>query len=164
MPTGREQVIHDHVVLTASSLTTGQVTTSATKITAAKEQGFRIKKVKAMMAWNGKTTLLGPAEVGVAVDLTGAEVKEALDADPTDNRDVPAVEQGNRPVWPLWIIPASSEVDSNQQHEMKVVYWPYKEAEEGQAVVLYMRNLDTVTLTALIADVRLVYFGEWLRD
>ncbi len=158
------QIIHDTVTLNVSSLSAGGVVLGATKIDAAQSNGFRVKRVRAALAYEQKTADLGPIVIGFSRNLTSTEVKEALDADPQGNNDIPETEQGNRAVWPEWLVPASGSTDNREHVKFEDIYWPYKEADEDSQFSAWAHNIDGATITAGLIVIQIVWYGDWMRD
>ncbi len=165
MALGRTQVMHEVVEIGVSGLVAGDVVGATSQIDTARENGVRIDKVRGALTWKDKTTTIGPIAIGVTVgSFTTSEVEEALEADPQSHDDGPITERANRPVWTLWVIPASTEV--NKQHEVKMtdLYWPFKEVDEGEQIIFWAHNLDTSTLTAATFQINLNWVYTWMRD
>ncbi len=164
MPDGRSQVIHDTVTVSLSTLAAGGVVLGAIKIDASQQNGFRVKKVRAAVSYEQKDTVKGPIVVGFAASsLTLTEVKECLDADPQGPDDIPAADQANRKVWPVWMMPAATELDNRNIREMVEIYWPYKEVAENVPFQAWAQNIDGSAVSALIV-IQMAFYGIWLRD
>ncbi len=166
MPSGREQVFHEQVTITVGGLAQNVAIGSVGNLDGTREQGFRIKKMKYAVSFEGKTAGEGPVTFGVAHTLNAAEVAEALIADPQHNEDIPATERGNRKVYPLEFFP-SNGVDRTQSHGPMVfrnIRFPWKEVSEGQNIFWWVFAQGSALSTGMVVEVAAVYFGEWLRD
>ncbi len=160
-------VSHEQVSIDVSGLTSANVIGDVTKIDGARKQGVRIKQIKYAARWQQFTTLEGGVQIGLSVGdgLTDAEVEEALEADPQSDSDQPAQERSERKVFPLFMVPDSTQLDSDQQMEFRAIdRWPFKELNENEALKTYAYNTSGSTLTSGLVKLDLVITGEWLRD
>ena len=162
----RQQVIHNVLELDLAILPTLNVKAAATKIDAAREQGARIKQMKAAISWKDKPTTLGPLLVGFSVGLTELQIAEALLADPiSDKSNVEAAEQANRRVFPVWLIPAGIAVASEELTKLEEIHFPWKEIDEGVDLDFWVQNLDGSSLTGnTLVVAQIAFVTEWLRD
>jgi len=143
-----QQVQHIIAEITVGALTTLSVAGAALAIDAARKQGVRIKKMKYAVTYKDKTAGEGPLLFGLAsVDLTNAEIAEALIADPQSARDSPSNEEANRQVFPLQLLPASAEVATQEHQPMRSVRYPWKRILIGNGLKAFVANLDGSTLT-----------------
>ncbi len=161
----RQQV--QHIVSEVALGTLANLTAIAIALTpdASREQGARIKQLKLAISYKGKTAGEGPLIVGLCdSNLSVAEIAEAILADPQHVADVPATEQGNRRVFPIWIIPAGLTADDRIQ-KTEEVHYPWKDMEESQGLKFWVFNADGNALTTgteVTVDGSIV--GEWLHD
>ncbi len=160
----RQQVQHHNPSLPLGSLGSQQVISVLMDIDESRENGVMIKQFKASVDIRDKTVNEGPIRVGFSVGLSDAEIKEALDADPQGANDVPATEQANRKVFPVWTIP-SGLVSSNEIQVLADIHFPWKEIDEGTAVTIWAQNCDSSTLTTGAVITTLISLvQEWLND
>ncbi len=124
---------------------------------------MRIKKMKYSVAYKDKTASEGPLLLGLAsVDLSNAEIAEALVADPQSPRDQPASEQANRQVFPLALLPASVEAATQEVQPLRGVRYPWKRILEGNGLKYFIQNLDGSTLTTgTLVTVFTSVVGTW---
>ncbi len=148
--------------VTLGALATLAVAGSATIIDASRLSGMRIKKAKYGVTFKNKTAGEGPLLVGMAsVDLSNAEIAEALVADPQSPRDAPANEQGNRQVFPLAILPAGL-VDAEETQHLRTLRYPWKRIMEGNGLKMFVFNMDTATLTTgCVVNFVVPVVGTW---
>ncbi len=111
----------DTVDITLSTLGALTAILGAGKQDAARLQGMRFTKIKALMEFLGKTAGEGPLMVGYSIDAITAETGVALAADPQHRSDPSGVEQGFK-VVPLWVIPkaATASITTLESHEMEM--------------------------------------------
>lgn len=163
--TDRQQVQYLIVEVALGTLANLTVTGATTQIDASRDNGMRIKQLKAAVSFKGKTAGEGPLIAGLcAQDLTNAEIAEALVADPQKTVDTPSSEQGNRRVFPIWNIGPGLVADDSIT-ELKEVHYPWKMIGEDEGLKFFVMNNDGSSLTTgttmtLFAAV----VGEWLRD
>ncbi len=113
MPVGRTQLNYDdEVIITLSTLGLRTAITRDSDIDSTRLQGATLRKVKASMFFDGKTTGEGPITVGLAADLSAVEIKEALGGDPQRFKDPGKAEEANRRVFPIWVIPRNATASS----------------------------------------------------
>ncbi len=160
-----QQVQHFNTEITLGALAANDTIIANTPLDGSREQGFRIKQLKATCTFKNKTGGEGPIGVGFAKDLTNAEVEEALEADPQDQHDVPAVEQGNRRVFPIWTIGEAETGIGQPVYHLREVRFPWKEFLEGEGLQVFAHNWDdTVLTTGTRVHITVVVVYEWLKD
>ncbi len=161
--TQQVQYINDNVIV--ANLATTKVQGQAIAIDGSRTQGVRIKKMMGAVTWEGKTTIEGPLLYGIAtIDLSNAEIEEALEADPQGENDQPASDQGNRQVFPLGLIPASVLISAAHTQHYRRWNWPWKTIPEGSGLKFWVQNLDSATLTTgTLVNFSCVIVQEWLR-
>ncbi len=167
MPSGRTQVIHESLEFTPGALTGPQASIGNTKIDSSRGQGARITKFKAAISWSGKTADEGPILVGYSTGLTSTEVKETLIANPQRSDDIPAIEESNRKVFPVWMIPkqGTDKTASNSNFNMRnVTGFPWREIPEGQTLNVWAFVLSDVIATGFQIQFQHVWVTEWMRD
>ncbi len=161
----RQQVQYINTELQVGALLNLAAISAATTLDGAREQGVRIKQMKLGMSYKNKTAGEGPIIVGIcSTTLSATEMAEALVADPQGIEDPPATEQGNRRMYPIWVIPAGPS-DDDTTHVLEEVRYPWKEMDEGSGIKIFAFNIDGNTLTT---GTEITVFGpvvqEWLRD
>ncbi len=161
----RQQVQYINTEVTLSTLATATAITGATIIDPSREQGSLIKELRLAVSYKGKTAGEGPLVVGLCeLSLSVTEIKEALEADPQLFRDVPASEQGNRRVFPIWQLD-NLNTSNSEVERMKDVKWPWRRMEEGMGMKVFVFNNSGSTLTT---GASVIVFGaavtEWLHD
>ncbi len=146
----RQVVDHlSNTLVNLGALATKTAITAVTQIDGGRENGVFIKKIKAAMNYRNLTSGEGPLEIGLCVGLTAGEVAEAIVSDPQSRSDVPAVEETNRRVFPLWMIGLDS-VDGpiDMQPIKEIEDWPFRTIEEGSFLAWYVFNHDASALTS----------------
>ncbi len=159
MPSGRTQVLHDVFEIDLTALAAGDAKILNGKVDASLLQGVRIRQMKAA-ALIEQTAARGPIEVGFCTGLSDAEVEECIEADPQGIADVPAVEQANRKVFPVWLFPSSDSLQSQNVQKFREVSFPWKEINEGQSLSAYAYNHDTVATILGVITIAVVYVLE----
>lgn len=167
----RMQVQHGKTVLALGALVARTAITSSLTIDASRSQGVILKQLKGAWHWINKTLLEGPIIVGFSIDLSAAEVAEAINADPQHINDIPATERANRKVFPLFQTDHAGTVGmypdegSGDAASYKEVNLPWKQILEGQGLQFFCFNADTTDLTTgMIIEFNWVAVQEWLRD
>ncbi len=157
---------YDDVLLVVGALQAGAVAAQATKMDAAREQGFRMQKLKAAMSFNGKTSDEGPIVVGLcSTDLSTTEIAEVFASDPQKPDDVPASEQVMREVFPIWHIAFAVNAPQESTTPYRNVAYPWKETREGDGLKWFAINLGPAILTTgTLVQISSVCIGEWLLD
>ncbi len=145
------------------ALATLDVAGSATNIDSSRLAGMRLSKMKYAVTYKDKTASEGPLLLGLAsVDLSNAEIAEALVADPQSPRDQPAFERGNRQVFPLALLPASVKVAGDEIQVFRSARYPWKRILEGNGLKYFIQNLDGSTLTTgALVTVFTAVVGTW---
>ncbi len=69
----RTQLTRDQTTIVVGTLAADASKQTNTKIDGARQQGIKVKRVKAGMTFNAKTTAEGPIEVGLTTGLSAAE-------------------------------------------------------------------------------------------
>ncbi len=161
----RQQIQYIDAELQVGALANVAAVAVATQLDGAHEQGVRIKQLKLGMSYKNKTAGEGPIIIGLCANtLNVTEIAEALNADPQGIDDPPATEQGNRKVFPIWMIPTGL-TDDDETSVLTEVHYPWKEMDEGSGLKLFAFNIDGNTLTT---GTEITVFGaavqEWLRD
>ncbi len=155
MPSGRTQVIHGSVdELALGALVAGAAIIVDTLMDSGLEQGHTLKKFRLFWAMKGKTASQGPITIGLASGLTVAEIAEAMVADPQRFKDPGSSEQGNRKVFPLYVIPKSATSIQNMtsaiaQHS-KMINQPSPSwrTDELDSLIVFAFNHDSGNLTS----------------
>ncbi len=171
----RQQVQHFSYNMSAGTLAQGAAVTANGNIDANREQGVRIKQFKAVCSITNYPNAEGPIIVGFVLGPSNTELSEAIVADPQNIHDVPAVEQANRKVFPIWSFGPESDNNNAQgpigarggQNVYEEVNFPWKEIPEGVGLNSFVFNEGSAG-GALSGDVNVfiqtVMVLEWLRD
>ncbi len=159
---GNQQVQYLISEVALGALATLSVAGTATIIDAARLQGMRIKKAKVGVTFKDKTAGEGPLLVGMAsVDLSNAEIAEALVADPQSARDSPANERANRQIYPIAMLPAGLAHAEEVQY-LRTLRYPWKRIMEGNGLKMFVFNMDTATLTTgCVVNFVIPVVGNW---
>ncbi len=166
MLSGRMQVQHGRVSLVPGALGALTATTVSLPLDASRSQGVRLKQLKASYSYSGKTAFEGPLVCGFSIDLSAAEVTEAMTADPQHINDVPATEEGNRKVFPIWVVPFFATAgETGRDTQLEEVNLPWKELTEGQGIQFFIFNGESGALTTgMGGTLQFTAVQEWLRD
>ncbi len=161
----RKHVVHDQSIITLGALGAKASATVATKIDGTRLQGVKLDYIMAQLSFNNKTTLQGPIVVGLAYGLTAAEIDEAMVADPQHIVDVPAKEQSDRAVFPVWMIGTVATGDDVAVIPIRKINFLWKEIAEGRGLHWFAFNAGAGGLTTgTVVLIESTYVGEWLRD
>ncbi len=152
--------------MTLSTLASVAVIEDAAKTDTARAQGVRVKKMKIAVSYQGKTEGEGPLLVGVAHgNLSVTEIAEALNSDPQGQDQTVPMEQAQRTVMPIALIPAVGVGGNGVPLELDDVRFPWKEVKEGTDITMWTQNLDTGALTTgTIVECHMTLLQEWLDD
>ncbi len=164
MPSGRKQIIQLDLEATLGALAANSASLT-TILDPTNESGFKIEKIKAAVTYRGKTADEGPLSWGFEQGLTGAQVKETLEANPTSLLDNEAAERSNRKVYPQGIIPHHAVDPSGDEQKVWDIRDFPKVIPEGDFLSFYVHNHHNSALTTGMA-VQLIglIYGEWMRD
>ncbi len=163
MPQGRMQVLHEELLLTVGTLAAGAAVLQQSKIDSAREQGFKIRKSKYSMTYNAKTDGEGPILFGYAVGLNAAEVAEAIAADPQHVKDIPAVDEANRRVYPLEWLPVDGTESFRDFHKFLRRFSIPWSIDEGVTLSWFVHAFAALT-SGMLVHIMATYYGEWMRD
>ncbi len=159
------QKIYDHVLVSLSTLGNNAAIGTVSKIDGARQQGCRIRKLMLAVSAEGRTATEGPLMYGICnLELTAAEIAEAIVADPQGPEDTPASEQVNREIMVLGLLKPNVLLDSGLTLHTEIKY-PWKTIPEEQGIQYWVMNRSGGTLTAgsLIKFNAFIY-GDWLED
>lgn len=162
----RHMVYTTHQI-TAASLVTLAVLTTATRVDIARNNGLKAgAKIKYLIDSKDGTQGDGPLLVGFADGtMTAAQIQEVFAADPQGPADLVPQERLGRHVWPVgWVRPGSVNA-AGQFTAYRTLTWPWDISEE-EGLFSFIFNCGSGTVTA---DGSVVIFhtrisGEWLRD
>ncbi len=142
----------------------------ATKIDSSRLNGFRVAKVRLAATIRGKTTDEGPILWGLSANMSAAEIKAAIEADPQDSTADNSKGEG------AWLTFLGQITHGSVEGPLTGGIGPDVSAPvmdvkvnwsvlEGKDFSLFAYNMDSGALTtgATIAAV-LEIFGVWLRD
>ncbi len=144
--------------------------TDVQKFDAAREQGFRIKKMRANMAFVGKTDGEGPIAVGFcSPGLAMGDVSEWFASDPQSDFDMTSdsSQTVNNHVYPVWVIPkdgTESPVTPSVQMMYNTIRYPWKEHPEGASLQIFAHAINATITTGIVLQVNGVIVMEWLDD
>ncbi len=159
----RQQVQYLIDAITLGTLANNTAIIGNTNVDASREQGVRLKQLKAAYLLTGQTGDEGPIIYGWAVELTAVEIAEAILADPQDSEDTAARDKANRKVFPMGMFGVSTQIEMNQP--LREVKFPWKEIIEGATLKWFVFNASGSTLTTgAIAHLFAATVQEWSRD
>lgn len=156
---GRGFIYHEINALTLGALAAEDVAVVAGPTI---DEDFRIMKTEVFVAYQNPTQNEGAVVFGIAQGaLTATEIEECLEAEPTDENDVPAVEQAMRAVFPLGILVMATDGGRIIDHIDRKLTWTFKNAEGWQ---WFAYNLDSGALTTG-GSLRILakHYGVWVR-
>ncbi len=145
------------------ALAAGSAGVINSRIDSGRLNGFRVLRTEYFLRVKGLSVNEGPLLVGLAHDLSAAEIQEALGADPQRSNDTTLSPRAMRPVWPL----ALFENDSvgNQKMIAQGVVKINWSIPEGTNLVWWQMNRDTDALqSGGTLNITAKHFGVWLRD
>ncbi len=157
------QILHESKEFSFGTLASKDVISSTSLIDAAKENGFRLLRTEWWVSVRGMANAEGPVLIGLAANLSAAEVEITLEANPESANSASEGHNANRPVWPLAVL----ENDGNGGHKASDsgVLKPGWSIPEGSFLNWFAWNLDGSTLTTGgSAIVYAKHFGVWLKD
>ncbi len=159
----RQQVQYLIDTITVGTLANNTAIIGNTNIDATREQGIRLKQLKAGYLLTGQTGDEGPLIYGWCLELTAVEVAEAILADPQDSEDTNAKDNANRKVFPVGIFGVSTQIEMNR--DLKEVNFPWKEIIEGATLKWFVFNASGSTFTTgAVAHLFAATVQEWARD
>ncbi len=157
-------IVWDGIVLTLGTLAANTALQAASRIDAARVQGFRILKTEYFIDVVSMTDGEGPIIVGMQHNLSVAEVAEAILADPQGSKGIasPENEQAMRPVWPLGVV--AVDIANQEKAHWKTVKIGWSIPEDS-TLNWFAFNSDASALTTggkIFIDAK--HFGVWLKD
>ncbi len=159
---GKGQIIYDQVTISLGTLAAKDVIAGA--IHTSLENAFRILKTEYFITWDGVTVADadGPILVGMSAGgLSAAEIEEAIEADPTGSFDRPAIEESNRPVWPVALLNQALEGGMLQAKGSFNPRWTMPETIGWSWWVYNLENAALTTGSAVIVFAK--NFGVWVQ-
>ncbi len=157
------QILHESQTWTLGTLAAKDVISTTSLIDAAKENGFRILRTEWWASLRGVANAEGPILIGMAANLSAAEIEITLEANPENSNTASEGHNANRPVWPLAVL----ENDGNGGHKAsdRGILKPSWSIPEGSFVTWFAWNLDSSTLTTGgSVTIYAKHFGVWLKD
>jgi len=165
-----QQFDEDHSIV-LGALVNATAIFGASKIDAAREQGFRLVMSRISMKLTGKTTAEGPILIGICANVPDvASLKAYLENDP-QGRSSDDAKGNNWFVKLLFQIPlAATENGSNadladNQSMFEVKYgkngWSIP---EGSALNYFAWNMGSTLTTGAVITIAAEHFGIWLKD
>ncbi len=156
------QGVNEHA---PGALAAGASHSVATKLDASQQQGIWIRKVKAAMSFTTKSAGEGPLSAGFSQGLSGAEINEAIGADPQGMGDELATSQANRHVVPLWYVGNDGTGSSEFVVRIETIPdFPRWKVRENVSLSTYVFNHDSTALTNLNMRIFWWLLGEWIDD
>ncbi len=145
------------------ALAAGSATTINSRVDSGRLQGFRVLRTEWFFRMKGLSANEGPVLVGLAHDLTAAEIQECLGADPQRSNDPTLSPRTMRPVWPMALFENDSVGNQNMlQQGVTTIGWSIP---EGTNLVWWQMNRDTDALqTGGTLNITAKHFGVWLKD
>lgn len=131
-------------------------------------QDYVVDKLFMYGGWGG-LTVISTFVLGLCKGLTATEVKEWFDARPVGKEDVPAMEQANRQVFPLFVGQSGQgtfgHFDGGRIAELRGLPPAFKRIDEDQGWSVFLMNIDdSVTMAAGEIDGRIFATGRWELD
>ncbi len=160
---GRQQVQYLDATTALGALASNTAIIVNTNVDASRDQGVRIKQLKAAYGLQGHTAGDGPILFGWATELTAVEIAEALTADPQGIDDTDASDKGNRKVMVVGRF-SLLEAHSPDDQFYREVHYPWKEVPEGSTLKFFVFNAGSTLTTGSFATMTAVVVQEWLRD
>ncbi len=158
--------IIDNFEFTLNSLAAVTGILGASKIDAAREQGFRTLMQRGFISSKTNDGSGGPIRVYMLeADLNLAEAEEAIENDPQDAQDVPATEHAKRWIGYLATDRGVSVSQSNGRvQEFRTKH--QRSYPEGSVLQYLMYNTDTSDAldAANTLQIWCEHVGVWLRD
>ncbi len=164
----RKAIVYHHTQLALGALAQNAVVVSQTPIDSARENGFRVDKIRYAIEYRNKTDTEGPIQIGLSKqDVSAADIAAALVADPQGQFDTDQNQVTDRAIMPMAMITrsgTSSPAEIGLVH-YRSVNWPWKRIEEGEGLNWWAANRDGTTLTTGCSVLIFgSYIGEWMRD
>ncbi len=162
-------LLYDDIVITLGALGANSVAITASKIDAARENGFRVIKTQYWIDWQGKTAVEGPVIVGYAFGMDANAISATISSDPqSSNLDFVDGETKN-PVFPMELIPFASTdgggATPGQGGFTMGEVVPRWSVPEGSNLNWFARNLGGAGMTTgTVVLIFAKHFGVWLRD
>ncbi len=159
----------DYGKLTLGALAAESTAVTPLNLDTAKEQESSIKKVKAHWSFYGKTQNEGPILVGFSAGLTGAEITEAIRADPTSFTDASKFEEARRRLYPWATINWAATTRAGENTPDAELKWlrnfPKWDIIERSALSFFTHNCGSGALTTgtnVNYETRITQ--EWIKD
>ncbi len=163
------------IQLALSTLGAGTALKAATKIDSARLNGFRIAKVNIAATLRNKTASEGPIVWGLQCNMSAAEIKAALEADPQDSTadDDKGDGQWLKILGFVGVTATDAPLTSDAGPGATAVSLAARMMEvkvnwsviEGKDFSLFAFNIGSGALTTgTIIDAIMEIFGVWLRD
>ncbi len=152
-------------VSTTASVTAGAVDrTLDTKIDAAQRQGFRVITARTWCDFDDKTagSTVGPVMLGVAINMTEADIQAYVDADPQD-----AVEfsgKANGQYCQLLGLIGMGDMEGQALKREGVLWKPNWSKPEGNVMGWFLWNIGAGTVSGWNVHFINEYNGVFLRD
>ncbi len=128
------------------------------------DQDILVHSVKLNAMLRGFTVGEGPLMIGVAQDiLTVTEIKEALDASPSSQYDVPAVEQAGRKVRILGIFDGVEVNERLNDGKAVTARLNWKIPDDQNLPSIWVMNMDSASslTTGAVVQSQITYNCSW---
>ncbi len=158
-------IVWDEVSIEPGTLQPRTAMRATSKIDAGRLQGFRVLRTEYFIVLRGVVIAFDNILVGLAADLSIAEIKEAIEADPQRSNDPNLSEQAKRPLWPLELMGAAS-VTLNGNLYAKGVHKLGWSIPEGVSLFWFVFNMDDIDQLTTGLNIQIIakHFGVWLKD
>ncbi len=163
--------VYDVINIDLSTLAAFDAISAESKIDAAREMGFRIIESEIYIDVYDKPVNTGGIMVGIAVDLSAAEIELTIENDTQSNAPGNAVGEARvkRPVWPLGIVSHDatfgtivwSKAAGGVNWKPSPKGWSIP---EGSFLTYWAYCLDTTLTGATQVTIFAKHKGVWLRD
>ncbi len=133
----------------------------ASKIDASRENGFRIIKSKVNFGFHSKTVDEGPVVFGMAIGMTAAQIKAALEDDPQISS---AVLSKSKSMWlkPLGVVPFTAVEEESAVHRLMTIPVGWSVIEGS--LLSYWGYAQGALTTGMVITIFAEHLGVWLRD
>ncbi len=155
----------DNLNITTNALAALTGVLGPSRIDASREQGFKSLLQSGILQFHTSDGSGGPIAVYlIQPDLTLAEAEEAIENDPQNQQDVPAIEHAQRMLWLLGFVQRDSSgggsewVRFSTSHKITVI--------EGQLLnfLAYNTSNGVATDAGNFVSIYCQHLGVWLRD
>ncbi len=153
-------VIKAEQSLPLSNIAAGAISTAAGPTLT---QDFEVISTDMLVSYEDHTAGEGPIEFGLAqAELSGTEIQEAVDAQPTSESDIPAIEHARRKVRTYGYLSGAqiSEVANDGKHIRKKMYVNVPAGKAMPDLWVINRSISLFT-TGTVVKAHIKYYGFW---